>query len=50
MNKKEINYVSPTVAVKEITFEGVLCMSFVGPKNNEQIEEWGTAAGFSWDI
>ena len=48
MNKKEINYVSPTVAVKEITFEGVLCMSFVGPQNaTTQHEDWATES-LSW--
>ena len=40
MNKKEINYVSPTVAVKEITFEGVLCMSFGFKQGEPQHQAW----------
>ena len=45
MNKKEINYVSPTVAVKEITFEGVLCMSLNTLKNKDfGHEDWNTTS------
>ena len=48
MNKKEINYVSPTVAVKEITFEGVLCMSLNSIRNSDYgFQEW-TEKDFTW--
>ena len=46
MNKKEINYVSPTVAVKEITFEGVLCMSLI-QQQTMSIKDWDEGE-FTW--
>ena len=45
MNKKDLNYVSPTAMVKEMHTEGVLCMSFGFVKfqdTDTQHEMWGT--------
>ena len=37
------NYVSPAVAVSEISNEGVLCMS------GKSLEQWEKADSFTWD-
>ena len=39
MNKKDLNYVSPTAMVKEMQTEGVLCMSFMQLKEFQH-EAW----------
>ena len=50
MNKKDLNYVSPTAMVKEMQTEGVLCISanlFI-KNNGASFQDWGEEVNLEW--
>ena len=48
MNKKDLNYVSPTAMVKEMQTEGVLCISLNTIRNSEYgFQDW-VERDFTW--